>query len=381
MGHIKFKIVGLCAVFSCIIIFPMLNRTFELIKDVDSFENRQPAKQPSFNISKLDPFPNAFESFYNDGFNLRAKIIQGFNLYTLEYLKKSPIPEKVILGKENWLYSAGLEMESYQGKNRLTEKELSDFKLELDYRKNYLEKLGCEFYFLIAPAKANIYSEHIPYQYSRINDVCWGEQLNDYLNRNCQVKPISIFETLRDKKRLDDVYFHLDNHWNSLGGFYAANAVLDSIHKKFKFCKVIPRLNYKIKRSGECVGNLNKMLGNLPLFSEACFELEALTPLKAKKGKAGGHLPVAGFPYPWEYEKDKETADTTGPKLLVISDSFGENIFPYLAECFSRSVKIFDAWQYKLNEEIVLKEKPDVYLLVVHEPLLRNFLEHQSRKK
>ena len=78
------------------------------------------------------------------------KIIQGFNLYTLEYLKKSPIPEKVILGKENWLYSAGLEMESYQGKNRLTEKELSDFKLELDYRKNYLEKLGCEFYFLIA---------------------------------------------------------------------------------------------------------------------------------------------------------------------------------------------------------------------------------------
>ena len=47
----------------CIIIFPMLNRTFELIKDVDSFENRQPANQPSFNISNLDPFPNAFESF------------------------------------------------------------------------------------------------------------------------------------------------------------------------------------------------------------------------------------------------------------------------------------------------------------------------------
>lgn len=380
MGHLKFKLVGLSAVFCCCLVFPMLNDTLGLVKDIDNFENRQAAKRPDFDINKLDPFPNAFDTFYNDRFNLRARIIQAFNLYTLEYLKKSPIPEKVILGENKWLYSAGPEMDSYQGKNRLTEKELLDFKTELEYRKAYLEKLGCEFYFLIAPAKANIHGEHIPYQYSRINKQCWGEQLIAYLTKNSTVKPISIFENLRSKKTEEDVYYHLDNHWNSLGGFYAANAVLNSVHKKFPSCKAIPRNDYKIKRSGECGGNLQKMLGNLPIFSEQCFELENLVTLKAKQGKAGGHPPLAGFPYPWEYERDKEIADSTAPKLLVISDSFGENIFPYLTENFSRSVKIFDAWQYKLNEDIVLKEKPDVYLLVIHEPLLRNFLEHPSRK-
>ena len=91
-----------------------------------------------------------------------------------------------------------------------------------------------------------------------------------------------------------------------------------------------------------------------------------------------GYPVVKGFPYPWEFEMVRERKDTTMPKLLLISDSFAGNLFPYISEPFSRSVKIFDSWQYKLNEEIVIAEKPDVVVLIVQESNIRNMLKYLS---
>ena len=67
------------------------------------------------------------------------------------------------------------------------------------------------------------------------------------------------------------------------------------------------------------------------------------------------------------------------PKLMIVSDSFGEYILELLSERFSKSVKIWDNWEYKLNEDIVEKEKPDVMLLVIHEQNLKNLLKHPKR--
>ncbi|HEX2901548.1 MAG TPA: hypothetical protein VHS96_17685, partial [Bacteroidia bacterium] len=89
--------------------------------------------------------------------------------------------------------------------------------------------------------------------------------------------------------------------------------------------------------------------------------------------------PIADFPYDWDYESVREIEGRDSPKLLLITDSFGHNIFPYLAEQFGRSVKIFDGWQYKLNREIVLQERPDVVILMPMEANLRHVLSHQAR--
>jgi hypothetical protein len=109
--------------------------------------------------------------------------------------------------------------------------------------------------------------------------------------------------------------------------------------------------------------------------------------LVPKKGFVSSEVPktgypiIPGFPYPYAYEADREIPGSKQPRILIISDSFGEAIFPFISERFSRSVKIFDAWQFKLNEDIVANEKPDVVLVVVLESNLRNMLKHQSRLK
>ena len=90
---------------------------------------------------------------------------------------------------------------------------------------------------------------------------------------------------------------------------------------------------------------------------------------------------IDGFPYCFEYEMhnhSKNPSDSTKPKLLIISDSFGGAFYPIASEYFRETTKIFDSWQYKLNEPIVENEKPDVMILIMLESNIRNLLRHTS---
>jgi hypothetical protein len=56
---------------------------------------------------------------------------------------------------------------------------------------------------------------------------------------------------------------------------------------------------------------------------------------------------------------------------VVIRDSFGGYLIPYLSSWFRESVFLFDNWEYRANDTIIQQEKPDIVLLMVYEPHLR----------
>ena len=94
------------------------------------------------------------------------------------------------------------------------------------------------------------------------------------------------------------------------------------------------------------------------------------------KEAAKRNYPVPrGFAKASEYEMAFEQADTTLPRAVFIRDSYGELLMPYFKENFSRSVFIFDAWQYTFNKEIIEAEKPDIVVLEITEPFIFNLLE------
>jgi hypothetical protein len=272
-------------------------------------------------------------------------------------------------------------MDSYMGKNRFSDTELQSFKRELEYRQNYLAEKGIRFYFLIIPCKASIHTENIGYEYFRMTKDSWGEQLNTFLREKSTVNLIDVFDSLRLYKKDLNLFHKLDNHWNELGAFYTANEVFKHMRRDFSNIEPLRMSDFELKHSEKPAGNLEKMLGNPGIFSESLIELKPKQGFKAQDADKANYPPVPGFVYPWEYELVKVQTDTEKPRLLIISDSFGEHIFPFLAENFSKTVKIFDSWQYKLNEEIVANEKPDVVLLMINEPILRNMLKHQASIK
>lgn len=379
MRQQSFRTYLLIVVFLAIIAFPLVNSYTGLVSDIPSFENRAMAPRPDPDIKRLDPFPVKYDKFYNDHFNLRNRLIRCFNIYNVMAYRKSPVPS-VVIGANNWLYLAGDEMDSYMGRNRLSLQELQSIQHELEYRQAYLAEQGIRFYFMAVPCKASIHTENIGYEYFRMSEDSWGEQLNTYLQKNSSLKPIDVFDSLRRYKKGQHLFYKLDNHWNDLGAFYTANEVFKRMRADFPGIELLDLNDFELDHSEVPAGNLEKMLGNLGLFSESVFELHPRKGFKAQDGELAYHPPVEGFAYPWEYELVREIKDSLKPRLLIISDSFGKNIFPFLAENFSKTVKIFDSWQYKLNEDIVAYEQPDAVLLMINEPILRSLLDHQSGK-
>jgi len=377
MTHFKFRIIIISIFFIGLISFPSINNTLKLVKDAKNSENRKMASKPIFDLNSVELFPSLYEKFYNDNFSLRSIMVRFYNLINLNFYEKSVISE-VIIGKKNWLFMNN-ENDAYKGKNQLNKSELEAFKKEFEYRKDYLNSRGCKFYVLIAPVKASIYSEYMPSNMFKIVRQSWGEQLTEYLNENSEVKPINVYNVLRKNKNNGLLYYMLDNHWNQLGAFCAANEVLNQLQVDFSELSPMPLKNFNITKAETTDGNIVKMLATNETFKDTVYKLVPKLGFKAIDVPKVGYPIVAGFAY--QYEQNKEIKKAKKPKLLVISDSFGINIFPFLAENFSRSVKIFDAWQYKLNEDIVEAEKPNVVLLIVLESKIRLLLKYQSRLK
>lgn len=365
--------------FLTLIAFPYLNGKLNLIADISSSENRQMTAKPELDFKRLDAYPKKYEAYFNDHFSIRSRLVKYFNLLNIIIFKKSPLPEQVIIGHDEWFFLAGHELDSYIGKDYLLEAELDSFSRELSFRKNYLAERNCKFYFCVVPAKTNIYSDKIPGSIYRIHKPCWGEQLNTYLIQHSDVNPIDLYQVLRSKKQTDNLYLKLDNHWNRLGAFYAANELLARLQKDIPGILTNSLRDYQITKTVTNNGNVIAMLSDIDFFSDYDVMLTPVSGFKAVDVPPVGYPCVPGFPYCGDYEKDKEINNPAKPRLLLIADSFGENAFPFLAEHFSRSVKIFDSWEYKLNEDIVEKEKPDVVILMALEANIRSLLRHQSR--
>lgn len=378
MAHHSFRIYIVTILFIALISFPFINDRVKLVKDLASTENRKMTIKPVMNFTYLDPYPAQYEKYYNDNFTIRSIMVKYFNLINIVVFKKSPVPDQVVIGKDNWLFVAGNEVDSYRGKNRFSQSELEKFKQELEYRKKYLDERGCKFYLLIAPAKANIYSEKMPNTIFQSCKQSWGEQLIEYLNNYSEVKPLNVYDVFRANREKELLYYKLDNHWTQLGAFYCANEFFKRVSTDFPGVAASSLENYNISKTEINTGNIIKMLSNIGNYSDYLFQLTPKSGFQAKDVKTMGYPVVSGFPYPWEYEKNKEIGDSKKPKILIVSDSFGGDIFPFIAEEFSRSVKIFDSWQYKLNEDIVKSEKPDIFLLIGSEAAIRNMLNFQS---
>ena len=376
-----FRNTILFSVFCLILVFPFFNSRTQLVKDLASTENRRMSACPPLHFNQLDTFPSKYETYYSDHFSLRSYLVKWYNQMKLSIFKQTPVPDKVVLGKNGWLFFVGQEHDSYLGKNRLTSAELEAFRQELEYRKAYLQARNCEFYVLVAPVKANIYPEEVPNDEFRASTQSTGEQLMEYLHANSNVKTIDVYQSLKSKKGNDPLYYKLDNHWNQLGAFHAANVVLDSMHEDFDELSANKLSDFSMTKKEIREGNLLEMLSNLWPTNDTYYDLCPKQGFQADYVHKIKYPMVKGFPYPDEFELEKELDEPDAPKLLVISDSFGGSIFPFLAEHFSRSVKIFDAWEYKLNEKIVASEKPDIVLLIILESGLRRMLKfsHQAQ--
>ena len=220
-----------CAVFLIVLILPTL--LFPFIKeyiDTENHENRELAPKPEFNVEEYNEFPDEYENYFNDHLAFKNQFVKA-NAFIDMHLFKKLSSDKVILGKDNWLFykntDDGDPLSCYKGTNLLTEDELKVYADILTQTSENLKIHGKEFVLLLAPNKEQVYSEYMPSNVKVISDFSRCDQLYKYLTENTNVKVVYPFKEMLQEKSNHQLYHKYDTHWNSLGSFIGEQQLLE----------------------------------------------------------------------------------------------------------------------------------------------------------
>lgn len=364
----KIFAIILTALFLCWISLVILNEPLQFYKEarISKSENRTLARKPLFNPGLLDPYPKAYETYFNDHFLFRPQLLR-FNTLTNYFLyDKSPAPEDVTIGKRGWLYLAQKEKQVYTGKYMLNNRQIRDIVGELNRRAAVLKQMGTKFYVVFAPMKQVIYPEFLPPDLVHNPSGTVTEKIVEEIRKSGGINYIDLVQPLMEAKKYGRLYNKTDNHWNMLGAYYAYREIAEQIRKDFPAVKLVENSDFSFHDTIVPSGNLAIMTD----LSDYMKENDIIPRFKRQRVKAGQK---AGYKPPNnelgdQFELVRVVKDTTLPTALVIRDSFTNALIPFLDETFRKTVYIFDGWHYSENKAIVDGEKPDIVLLIIFEP-------------
>jgi hypothetical protein len=353
---------------------PVLNSIFKFAEFERKDENRAFKDELTIDINTLDNFPAACDSFVNDNFSFRKPLLDFHSELKFSFFGISPHPDQTIVGYDGWYFLAGKEIDIFEGKLDFTDKQLNEYKLEWERRATYLENKNIKFHWLICPNKHSVYPDKLPFNVLQSKNGLRTAQLARYLNKSFPGLVIDPTSQLIAAKKSEKVFYQLDNHWNDKAGYITSKLLLSKINADFPDENIAFQGDFRWKDSTIRQGIHYDVIGRDELSETVKYMYNPDE--KAEKGFVMKFPPPKGFAYPWEYERNFAKAnDSTGKTILIIRDSFGQCLIPFIKESFSKSVFIFDAWKYRLNEHIIETVKPDIVIYITVETNLNAFIE------
>ena len=272
-------------------------------------ENRELAGFPD---EINEDFGKNMNSYLEDNFAFRDRLVSADSSIKASVFQMGG-NDKVAVGKDGWLFFAE-DIDGLTSKNTLSGREIFCISRELEMIRDYAGDNGSSFLFMIAPDKAGLYSEYLPYYYKESTLPDNKEMLEAMLDKDMFIDLSLLFENEKEV-----LYHRLDSHWNNKGAQLVVNAMLDRLGlDKKEYAQPTESMDWE--------GDLYKML----------------YPLGEEKDKQYNY---SGFEYSYA-KRFKSTDDmlisTKNPKndngsILLFRDSFGRNMLPFIGDNFSEA--------------------------------------------
>jgi hypothetical protein len=309
-------------------------------------------------VEKMLHFSAAFEKFYNGYFPLRDRLIQ------LDYdirfnILHEVVFNNVLVGKQGWLYLTDEDnLDYYQHASPFSQGQLAHIQQKLDQVKATLAAQGIDFVVVVSPNKETIYPDYLPDGIQQINQKSQLDQLVDYMDQHGQTRIIDLRTPLMDAKKSGQVYNRTDTHWNEPGAYLAYREIINSLNDRFPVLKAYSPEDFSL--SNETLrGDLSHMLPLTKPFVEQSISVTPRVPRKAQM---------------LQYDPNgitiTETVGASLPKAVIFRDSFFNSLLPFFSEHFRRAVYVHS---FEVDEDLVMKEKPDVVILEIAERYLNQW--------
>jgi len=258
--------------------------------------------------------------WFDDRFQLRPQLSTAWAKLNAALFRTS-VEDSVLLGTEGWLYFAD-SLPDYTGEllPEETLEQAADNLLELQ---QYCEAHGMSFLFTVAPNKNSLYPEHMPANLpkgetsnlNRLYELLDEKQVN-YVNLH------EIFRTQMSRSQSSEapLYFRTDSHWTNRGAALAADTLLSALGRPSAYFET------DFLPSESRTGDLQAML--YPSDPAVEQELSGLTDFcyTARSAPRGGEA----------IQFTTECSGASG-RLFCWRDSFGNALYPFLAENFSEA--------------------------------------------
>ncbi len=364
----------LSLVFFALMTFVFMNNIFHYYTppEISIYENRYLARKPFWDINRADPYPRAFEDYYNDHFPYRLNL-NDFNAGIINYriLHKSPYPNKVNIGKNNWLFFE-LERPLYQGDFMIDSVQVAAVVGEMHKRAEFFRKKGIKFYFISPPAKQELYPEFLPSRFYRCPTGTVTDKIMAKMKQDTTIPYIDLKQPLLEaKKRGKPLYYKTDTHWNSWGAYFGYIEVMKRMSRDFPSMKPLAESDFTMSYPVIKGKNLVEVMNLTNYISDEDVVINVKNSV-TKTGKLHNYPKHPNSVFPGEYVR--YTGDASKPRLMVISDSFVYSIMPFFDEGTNKTVYIYDTGFYGTNENIVDDVKPDMVLMIIYEPHLVNLI-------
>lgn len=267
-----------------------------------------------------------------DHFAFRQELITADAVLNAKVFQVSA-EEDVVLGRDGWLFYA----ETVDGHLRTAP--LSDRRLwagahTLALVREYVQNQGAELLFTAAPNKATIYPEYLPYVGTPLSSSSDLDRLVPLLEAEA-VPYADLRESLQGQSVF--LYYRQDSHWNTLGAALAQQTLLQTLGKHFEPFW----LSHAQVVTDSHLGDLYEMVypTGTELDWDAVYDREfTFTHIRQPRG-------------PDDQRIETENPAKTG-SLLMFRDSFGNALYPFMAEEFSQALFSRSMpWQLNLLEQ------------------------------
>lgn len=329
-----------------------------------NYENKEEPTFPSITEYGYEEYPEALTAYYNEEMPFRNQMIavNNYGWYRIFHDSASP---KVVLGKENWLFyndpEDGTNIQDYKGLAFFSQEYMTAVATNLTETEKVLSKKDCEFWLLIVPDKDHVYSEEMP-DYIPGPNLSRAGVLMDFLAEHTKLKviyPLPDLLNYKDENEEESLYFHYDTHWNPLGAYVGTKPLLSAMGES---PSSLWELSVEEKNDSEydladllCIRDF--------LHDDVTYEITD---------------PVMGEAELLEYDemgtiRYRAEGENVDPrKVLVIRDSFGEQMLPHFSRYFAETVseRRDHSFIYATQDQILEQEKPDVLVFEISERYL-----------
>ena len=303
---------------------------FENCVGIENRENRELAARPEFSLDNYGVYSEEYDNYFNDHIPFRDYLIT-LNFATDYFVFDSYKSDRAVIGKDLWFFLTDVGYDDpigcYLGTNLLSEEELRAIADNCIAQRDFLAEQGKEFIIFIAPNKERIYYEYMPEEYGLPAERYRALQIVEYLRDHTDIRVVYPYEELMEAKNTlaQNIYYKTDTHWNYIGGYVGARALLEEIGIE------IPSVTDEqitISTGDVYYGDLLSMLGipRLSIFADNQYRVT---------GYDEHNVQILESDFYNLYLYQAENADPR--KLYVIRDSFATAMAEYIGSQFNDS--------------------------------------------